>query len=156
MGAKYQGKPFEEFEPGEEWNSGERTVSEDEVMSFATLTGDLNPFHTDAEFAREGPYKERIAHGLYVTGVLSGFIYQIGFYNGTAEALSQVNFRFIRPVFFGDKLRVRIRVQGKRELPGSSSRGLVTFEARIRNQHGKTVVTGQWDAVVRKKNAGAG
>jgi len=43
---------FEEMEEGQEMTSPGRTVTEADVVTFAGLSGDYNPLHTDAEYAR--------------------------------------------------------------------------------------------------------
>lgn len=48
-----------------------KTVTESDIVSYAGLTGDFNPIHIDAEYARESMFKERIAHGMLVSGFIS-------------------------------------------------------------------------------------
>ena len=43
--------PFEALEPGQAFTTRGRTVTESDVVSFAALTGDWHPQHTDAEWA---------------------------------------------------------------------------------------------------------
>lgn len=59
------GKYFEEFKIGEEFISPGRTVTESDIVSFAGLSGDYNPLHTNEEFAKESVYKGRIAKGCW-------------------------------------------------------------------------------------------
>ena len=46
-----------------------KTISESDVYLFAGITGDLNPVHVDAEFAKDTPFGARVAHGP-LTGTL--------------------------------------------------------------------------------------
>jgi len=57
------GKTFVEIQEGD---TAQFTVTIDEatVQKFADLSGDANPLHMDAEFARGTPLKERVAHGM--------------------------------------------------------------------------------------------
>ena len=41
-----------------------KTITEYEVNSFAGVTGDFNPVHINAEFAKTSLFKQRIAHGM--------------------------------------------------------------------------------------------
>lgn len=41
-----------------------RTISESDVYLFAGITGDLNPAHTNEEYAKKTHFKTRIAHGM--------------------------------------------------------------------------------------------
>jgi len=46
-----------------------RTWSQEDVLSFAKLTGDNNPIHYDLEYASKTPFKKPIAHGLLSTSL---------------------------------------------------------------------------------------
>ena len=56
------GKSYEELEIGEK-ASFSKTISESDIYMFAGLTGDFNPMHINAEYARTTRFKKRIAHG---------------------------------------------------------------------------------------------
>ena len=38
---------FEDIAVGQSWTSPRRTVTEADVVNFATMTGDFNPLHVD-------------------------------------------------------------------------------------------------------------
>lgn len=48
-----------------------KTVSEYDVYGFAGITGDFNPVHVNAEFAKTTMFQERIAHGMLSAGFIS-------------------------------------------------------------------------------------
>jgi 3-hydroxybutyryl-CoA dehydratase len=127
--------PFEALEPGQEFTTRGRTVTEADVVGFASLTGDWHPQHSDAEWAAAGPFGERIAHGMLVIALASGLV---PFDPGRVVALRRVcDATFKRPVRFGDTLRVEGRIA---ELgAGSEEAGLVTFAWNVVNQEGRTV-----------------
>ena len=66
--------PFEELAAGAAFTTRGRTVTEADVVSFAALTGDWHPQHTDAVWASESPFGERIAHGLAVVSFAAGLV----------------------------------------------------------------------------------
>ena len=127
--------PFEALEPGQEFTTRGRTVTESDVVGFASLTGDWHPQHSDAEWAAAGPFGERIAHGMLVVALASGLV---PFDPARVVALRRIcDATFKRPVRFGDTLRVEGRIA---ELgAGSEDAGLVTFAWNVVNQDGRTV-----------------
>ena len=48
-----------------------KTISEYDIVQFARLTGDFNPVHLDSEYAKQTPFKERIAHGILSGSIIS-------------------------------------------------------------------------------------
>ena len=127
--------PFEALEPGHEFTTRGRTVTEADVVAFASLTGDWHPQHCDAQWAGGSPFGERIAHGLLVVALASGLV---PFDPGRVVALRRVcDATFKRPVRFGDTLRVEGRIA---ELaPATDDAGLVTFAWNVVNQEDRTV-----------------
>ena len=58
---------YEDIKTGDE-ASLSVTITETHIVMYAGLTGDVNPFHVDAEHAKESIFGERIAHGMLVCG----------------------------------------------------------------------------------------
>jgi len=142
--------PFEALESGQEFVTRGRTVTEADVVAFASLTGDWHPQHADAEWAAAGPFGERIAHGLLVVALASGLV---PFDPGRVVALRRVcDATFKRPVRFGDTLRVEGRIADLG--PVSDDAGLVTFAWSVVNQDGRTVCRARVE-VLWKRDAAA-
>jgi 3-hydroxybutyryl-CoA dehydratase len=141
--------PFEALEPGQEFTTRGRTVTEADVVGFASLTGDWHPQHSDAEWAAAGPFGERIAHGMLVIALASGLV---PFDPGRVVALRRVcDATFKRPVRFGDTLRVEGRIA---ELgAGSEEAGLVTFAWNVVNQEGRTVCRARVEVLWKRDGA---
>jgi len=143
-----RGRYFEEFQEGERIVTAARTVTEADVVSFAGLSGDYNPIHTDAEFAARTPFGRRIAHGLLVTSIASGLAMQTGFLEGTTLAFREIReWKFVKPVFIGDTVHVVITVEKTRAMRRLGG-GAVDFKLDVRNQHGDTVMKGVWTVLV--------
>ena len=97
-----KGLYFEEFEIGQAITSVGRTVTEADVVAFAALSGDWNSIHTDAEFAADHPFGQRVAHGLLCMSIASGLAMRLGFLEETALAFREIgDWKFSLPVFMG-------------------------------------------------------
>jgi len=88
-----------------------RTIAEADVVAFAGLSGDFNPLHTDAEFAKRMRFGARIAHGLL------GLVSRLGFVEGTVEAFLGLNWKFKAPIMIGDTAVVRAQVAQTKAMP---------------------------------------
>ncbi|MDR4947237.1 MaoC family dehydratase [Neobacillus cucumis] len=120
-----------------------KTVSEFDIYQFAGLTGDFNPMHIDADFAKKTFFKERIAHGL-LSGSFISTVLGMKLPGPNTIYLSQ-NFKFIAPVKIGDTIKVIVEVMEKRD-----DKKLITLKTQVRNQSEELVVDGE--AVVMKKD----
>ena len=142
---------FEDFEVGQEILTGGITVTEAHVVAFAALSGDFNPLHTDETVAAASPFGTRIAHGQLGMILAAGLINQTGVHQGTTIALlGYREWRFLKPIRFGDTIRVKMVVEGKRET-SNPDRGILMRRIEIRNQNGELVQAGQADLMVRRK-----
>ena len=145
-----RGRYFEEFRVGDVVVSASRTISETDVVNFAGLSGDYTQMHTDAEFARQSMFGQRVAHGLLGLSVASGLAAQLGFIEGTVLAFRELTWKFSLPIFFGDTIHVKAIVANlkvMRRLGG----GAVTFDVQVINQEDKAVQRGQWVVLVASK-----
>lgn len=145
-----RGQYFEDFTIGEEIESAPRTITEADVLTFAELSGDTNPLHTDPEYARTTMFGERIAHGLLGLSVVSGLAWQTGLMEGTAIAFVGLDWKFRAPIRIGDTIRVRMAAMQKREMPHLGG-GFVTISAVVLNQRDEVVQKGTWTVLVRSR-----
>jgi len=130
---------FDDLPVDREFVSDPRVISADDVAAFATLTGDTFAIHLDDEAAARSGYERRIAHGMLVLSCSIGLAMQMDLVNEALIAFAGIDkLRFTAPVFIGDAIRVKKRVTEKR--PIDASRGLLTFDTKVVNQHGAIVV----------------
>lgn len=141
---------FEDMTIGTVRESAERTITEEDVLRFADLSGDDNPLHVDSDYAKGTPFGQRIAHGLLGLSIASGLAWQTGFLVGTAEALIGVDWKFRAPIYLGDTVHLRAEVAQKKEVPRLGG-GFVTFNATLLNQRGEAVQKGTWTLLVRSR-----
>ena len=144
-----RGKYFEEFGVGQRIVTAGRTVTEADVVGFAGLTGDYNQIHTDAEFARNTLYAQRVAHGLLGLSIASGLAVQTGVMEGTVLAFREVNeWKFSRPVFLGDTLHAELEVVSTKAIPLLGV-GSVELRVSVNNQKDETVMAGRWTVLMQ-------
>ena len=123
-----------------------KTITEADLIAFARLTGDDNPMHLDAEFAKSTRFGKQIAHGMLTAGLISAVL-------GTklpgpgAIYLSQ-SLMFLKPVFIGDTITATATVVSIHE-----SKPIVTLHTRCVNQRGETVIEGEAVSLIDKATA---
>ena len=104
-----------------------RVFSREETESFGDLTRDYNPVHYDHRWVRGKGYQGLICHGLLVGSMICEFGGQVGW------LATGMNFKFIKPVYFGDTIHCTIRIL-KIEASGRAK-----AEAVLTNQEGEQV-----------------
>lgn len=145
-----RGLYFEDFAVGQELESAGRTITEGDIVNFAGLTGDYNLIHTNAEYAANFHFGQRIAHGLLVQSIAVGLVVQSGVIDGTVLAFRELTAKFSLPVFIGDTIHVEAKIvetKALRRLGG----GNVSIKYGVINQEGKTVQRGEWNMLVKSK-----
>lgn len=140
---------FEEFEVGDQVEGVGRTVTEADVVNFAALSADWNLIHTDAEFsAQQSPFKQRVAHGLLVLSIASGQAVRLGFMEETVLAFRGLEWKFVKPIFIGDTVHIRVTVQETKEMRRLGG-GLVIFKVEVLNQKEEVCQRGTWEILCK-------
>jgi 3-hydroxybutyryl-CoA dehydratase len=121
---------FDDFEMGDKTVSKGRTITEADIVLFAAFSGDWHQLHTDIEYAKKGPFGERIAHGFLVLTVASGLMPLEGMAILAFYGMDEV--RFLGPTKIGDTIHVEMEVLEKKEKNEKS--GVVSFKTSIKNQ----------------------
>lgn len=143
-----RGLYFEDFALGQAIITQGRTVTETDVVTFAGLSGDYNQIHTDAAYAAGTPFGQRIAHGLCAMSIASGLVTLTGVMEGTVLAFREIQeWKFSKPVFFGDTLHVEAEVVELKPLPRLNGGG-VTIKLNVVNQKGDVVQSGKWTVLM--------
>jgi acyl dehydratase len=147
-----RGLTYEEWEIGAVYETQARTITEADVVTFAGLSGDFNPIHTDAEAAKATPFGERIVHGMLTVAISTGMANQTGLMAGTTVALLEQNIKYKSPVKFGDTVHLRMEVTEKRET-SKPDRGIVILAAQMLNQRDEVVVDMIWTQLMVRQGA---
>ena len=150
--ANYQarGLYFEEFRVGDTAVGPGRTITETDIVCFASLSGDFNQIHTDAEFAKTTPFGQRIAHGLLVLSIALGQVAQLGTIEGTIIAFRDLTWKFSKPVFIGDTVHVESEVVKLKPLARLGGGSLV-LKVKVINQRDEVVASGEWNALMASR-----
>jgi 3-hydroxybutyryl-CoA dehydratase len=123
-----------------------RTVTEADVVAFAALTGDWHPQHSDAVWAAESAFGERIAHGMLIVSLAVGLV---DFDPRRVVALRRIrDVVFKRPVRLGDTIHVEVTEADRR--PVGDDTFLVAWNWRIVNQDEELVCRVAIEALYRE------
>lgn len=141
---------FEELNLGDEEVSVARTITETDVVNFAGLSADFNALHIDAEFAKKTIFGQRVAHGMCTSSIATGLWFTMPRL-ATMAFLGLDNWKFVKPVMFGDTIKVKRKVAEKKET--KADRGIVTFDIQVVNQKDEVVQEGQWLMLVQRQKA---
>jgi 3-hydroxybutyryl-CoA dehydratase len=124
-----------DFEVGEK-ASVTKIISEGDVYAFAGITGDFNPLHVDAEFARRSRFGERVAHGILTAGLISAVLGMR--LPGPGGILLSQTLKFVRPVRFGDTITAMAEVTA-----WNPAKRILQLRTACTNQRGEAVVEGE-------------
>ena len=126
-----------------------RTVTETDILIHAGQTGDFYPHHMDAEWCKTQDFQRRIAHGTLIFSIGVGMT--AGEINPEAMSYGDDKLRFIKPVFIGDTIRVRVTVSDKRDHPKRTKQGIVVETCEIFNQENAVVLACDHLLLVNRK-----
>ena len=135
--------PISEMEIGKK-ATYTKTCTENDVMLFATVSGDVNPVHIDEDYAKTTQFGQRIAHGMY-TGALVSAALAVELPGPGTIYLGQ-ELKFKAPVFIGDTITVELEVETIRE-----DKAIVGLLCTCTNQDGKVVAAGKATVIAPKE-----
>lgn len=147
------GKFYEELTIGDKFTTPGRTITEADILSYAGLTGDFNPVHTDAEWcAQNNIYKQRIGHGLLGLAYVDGLIFRLGLFDGTGLASLNWNWNFKGPIFIGDTIHATTEITTKKETK-KHGRAIINEHVTLFNQRGEVIGEGDHLNMIRMRPA---
>ena len=113
-----------------------KKITEQDVAAFAKISGDKNPLHLDADYARQTRFGARIAHGAFTFGLISAALGNELPGHGTVY-LSQ-SIKFSKPVYFDDTITANVEIIAIR-----AEKGILTLKTDCANQRGETIAEGE-------------
>ncbi len=111
-----------------------RTLTPRDISLFAVMSGDVNPAHVDADYAKTDMFHSIIAHGMWGAALISAVLgTQLP---GPGAIILDQSLSFKAPIALGDTIIARVEVSEKLE------KGRVTLACTCINQDGVTVIDG--------------
>jgi acyl dehydratase len=129
-----ENRTFDEISVGDK-ASLSRTLTWRDIELFAAMSGDVNPAHVDAEFAKSDMFHKIIAHGMWGGALISTVLGTELPGPGTIYVSQSLQFR--RPIGLGDTVTVTVRAISK-----DDAKRRVTFDCTVTNQDNEPVITG--------------
>ncbi len=113
-----------------------KTFSDDDVRTFAEISGDNNPIHLDDEYAAGTQFGQRLVHGILTSGMISAVLgTQLP---GPGSVYIQQTIKFRAPVFIGDTITATVTAKKIRQ-----DKPIATFETVCKKADGTVVIDGQ-------------
>jgi len=113
-----------------------RTITEDDILLFALVSGDHNPIHLDAEYAEKTLFGKRIAHGFLIGSLISAVLGND--MPGPGSIYLGQTLKFLAPIHIGDTVTVTVKVVAIRE-----DKRIITLHTDCTKQHGTLVLSGE-------------
>jgi acyl dehydratase len=131
---------FEDFPVGEVFEFGDKLVTEQEIVAFAQ-DWDPQPFHLDAEAAKDSQIGELIASGWHTGCLLMRMMCDGFLLESASEGAPGIDeMRWLKPVRPGDRLKVRRTTLGARASKSRPQIGILDFQFEVRNQRDEPVM----------------
>ena len=132
---------FEDFSVGETWTSETITLTQADIIRFASEY-DAQPMHTDPEAAAQGRFGSLIASGWQLAALSMQLFVQSGGYGGTPMVgLGLDELRWRHPGKPGDRLTVTREVIETSRHEKRPEFGRIRTKVTMTNQDGETVMT---------------
>ncbi len=126
-----------------------KKVVQDNVNRYAKASGDFNPIHIDADYARQTPLGGTVAHGMLILAYLSQMMTDA--FGRDWLSGGKLNVRFRAPARPGDVITVSGSV---RRVEKGDGYQMVDCEVLCHNQNGEPVITGDARVKIESNEAG--
>ena len=145
-------KYFDDLVIGDSLLTGTRVITLEDIEHFADLSGDHFYAHMDDALARKSIFDGRVAHGYFILSAAAGLFVEPGFCPVMAN-YGLEGLRFIKPVYPGDTIQVRLTVKSTRPKEGEDN-GVVEWDVVVFNQNQEHVAVYTLLTLVAKKTIG--
>jgi len=143
---------FEDYRVDATYVCGSFTVTEDDIIAFATLY-DPQAMHTDRALAAQGPFGEVIASGWHTVACAMRLLVDNFLPHDGLAAPGIDELRWPNPVRPGDTLTVQATIQQARRSRSKPDRGLLHTLLEVLNQNNEVVLSMKPMNFIRVRNA---
>ncbi len=145
---------FEDFKPGQCFKSNGRTITEADLTQFSMISGDWHPIHCDVEYAKKTRFGVRVVHGVLGVAIAAGMMHELGIFTDSIIAMTTLDdWKFLKPIFVGDTLRLELEILDVEETTKSLSNGKLLRQFKLLNQNDEIVQLGASAALVLRRTA---
>ena len=109
------------------------SISPGDLTRYIQLTGDTNPLHQDAAFARKKGFETVVVHGFLVGGIISRFL-GVDFI-GDNCVIHSVSLQFSKPCYPGEPIEIEGAVTQKTEFGKT-----LTIALEVRKVSGQGII----------------
>ena len=113
-----------------------KKITERDVVTFAEISGDKNPLHLDAAYAKQTRFGARIAHGAFTFALISAALGTE--LPGPGTVYMSQSLKFIKPVYLDDTITATVEITVIR-----ADKGIVTLRTECANQRGEKIAEGE-------------
>lgn len=105
-----ENRTFDEMSIGDS-ASVQHTLSMQDILLFAIMSGDVNPAHVDEEYAKSDFFHKIIAHGMWGASLISTTLGTR--LPGPGTIYLRQSLEFLKPVTIGDLITAQVTVRDK-------------------------------------------
>lgn len=144
---------WEDIRPGMSLKTHKRTLADSDIINFANLTWDHFYAHTDTTSLDGSIFEKRTAHGYFIIAAAAGlFVYPNK--GPVAANYGLEDCRFLRPMYHGDTIYVRLTCKQKIDRDVASAEhpsGIVKWFVEVFDQADELVAVATILTMVQKK-----
>jgi acyl dehydratase len=146
------GYRYEDLFVGMQFRSAGRTITDADLIGFASLTGDFSELHTSDVYAKSSQFGRRVAHGMLGLSYAHGLMWaRTGELRETAIAFLGISdWRFVGPIYIGDTIFVNYTLAELRDSKSRPTQAVASFDVELVNQDGTVVQRGRKALLVSK------
>jgi acyl dehydratase len=144
---------YEDFAPGQVLPLGEREITKDEIIAYASVY-DAQPFHIDEAAAKKLMLGGLAASGWHTACVIMRMNYDSWLKDTASLGAPGIDeLRWTKPVRPGDRLSGRLEITQTRPSKSRPEMGLVGMACTVENQAGEVVLTQKHTQIIRRRGA---